>query len=272
VNFRSQILLSCLEHVSAAYPDEPLNVIEVSCMFRETEGLSTYLIADLLAQRPGGGRFVSIEYDGSHIEASREIVNRHNASLSEQIEYRHGHSLCILPEALAECHPVHLVYLDGGAHPEVCLVEFELAAKKLAPEGVILVDDAHRLAPNDIYQLPRPVAKATLILPMLILANYLENRDFVRTANSMPGDPRSIPDSDLVRQSQHFSFLGVKDFSFATLGRGHQMLVNGSHDVVSDVATVANAEPVVCRARKTVRHRFRLMRNGWDRKRLFLSR
>ncbi len=55
MNFRSQAIQLALNHISSVYQDEPLNIVEIGCMFSENEGLSTYLIAEFLANRPQGG-------------------------------------------------------------------------------------------------------------------------------------------------------------------------------------------------------------------------
>lgn len=195
MNFRMQVTAAALQQVSDQYADQPLHVIEVGCMFRENEGLSTYAIASLIAKRSAGGRFVSIEYDRSHIDASKEILQRRAPDLIDHVEYYHGHSLAMLPQVLEHMGSVHFASLDGGAHPEVCLVEFELVQEHLALDGVILVDDAHQIEASVHYTLPRPLGKATLILPMLTLRNYLKHRSQFLSANTAPGSDTGVPDS-----------------------------------------------------------------------------
>jgi hypothetical protein len=238
MNFRSQAMLQALEHVSAAYPDQPLNVIEVGCMFKENEGLSTYHIADFLAKRGKGDRFVSIEYDQGHIEASKAIIAKRKASLSQQIDYRHGHSLGVLPAVLADMGQVHLFSLDGGAHPEVCLAEFEQAASHLAPNGIILVDDAQELAPSQAYHPPRPFGKATLILPMLVMLNYLKHRDKFRGANTSAADQTGIPDSDLIRQCETVSFSAIDPDNFTVIGNRHKILIYGDPAFIAEAVQI----------------------------------
>jgi predicted O-methyltransferase YrrM len=245
MNFRSQTMLQALEHLSAAYPDQPLNVIEVGCMFKEDEGLSTYYIADFLATREKGDRFISIEYDQGHIEASQAIIAKRKASLSQQIDYRHGHSLEVLPGALTEMGQVHLFCLDGGAHPEVCLVEFEQAASYLAPNGIVLVDDAQTLAPSPAYQPPRPFGKATLILPMLVLLNYLKHRAEFREANTSPADRTGIPDSDLIRQCETVRFAAIDADHFAVIGDRHKILVYGDPAFITQAAQISASGKLV---------------------------
>ena len=227
MNLRSQAILSTLNHISSIYHNEPLNIIEIGCMFNKGEGMSTYLIADFLSKRPAGGKFVSIEYDQDHIEACKNIIQTRNSSLNKQIEYRHGHSLTILPEVLADFNVVHFVFQDGGAHPEVCLVEFELSKAHLIPDGVILVDDVHQLQPTNNYELSRPFGKATLIYPMLILSNYLKNRETIREANSV-GFEGAIPSSQFINNLE-ISDDSILNFStFKLIGIHHRMLLYGN--------------------------------------------
>jgi hypothetical protein len=127
-------------------------------------------------------------------------MQRRAPELSDYVEYYHGHSLAMLPQALNRLGTVHFVSLDGGAHPEVCLVEFELVQSHLAPAGVILVDDVHQLEVTQHYALPRPMGKATLILPMLTLQNYLQHRPEFLHANTAPGYDVGVPDSAFLKQ------------------------------------------------------------------------
>lgn len=229
MNLRSQAILLALDHVSSSYRGgEPLNIIEIGCMFKEDEGLSTYLIADFLVKRAGGNRFVSIDYDLDHINASKVLIQNRNSYLSSVIEYRHGPSLSVLPEVLTDLNKVHFFYLDGGAHPEVCLVEFEQAMMHLAPEGVILVDDVQQIAPSKYWRLPRPLGKATLILPMLIIANYLPERGKMRATNAVPGDQKSIPRSHFIGQLKNIDVPAVNASNFNMIGSRHRMLAYGS--------------------------------------------
>ena len=242
MNFRAEAILLALNHVSSNYRDEePLNIVEVGCMFKEDEGFSTYLISDFLAKRARRGRFVSIDYDLSHIDASRVLIQKWNSSLSDFIEYRHGHSLSILPEVLKDLDQVHFFYLDGGAHPEVCLSEFEHAMANLAPDGVILVDDAQRMCPTNAYGSPRPHGKATLILPMLILGNYLPRRQMARRANIRPRDETDVPGSYFVGQLENMYLPAIDAREFEVIGSGHQMLAYGSPSFIAKARTLSQA-------------------------------
>jgi predicted O-methyltransferase YrrM len=236
MNLRSQAILLALKCVSSVFETEPLHVLEVGSMFKEDEGLSTFLIAEFLHKRTSGGHFVSIDYDLDHIEACRKLIAARNPALCSRVELRHGHSVSLLPEILDNFQTLHFALLDGGAHPEVCLVEFEQAIAYLANKGVVLVDDAHPLHPSPSYGLPRPFGKATLILPMLILAHYVQNRAAVRRANSALGDEVSVPDSRFVRQLLDLKYR-ERELPFGLIGDGHKkhkMLICGNAEVVAE--------------------------------------
>jgi hypothetical protein len=237
MNPRSQAILSALNYVSSVYSDAPLNVVEVGCMFKDDEGLSTHVIADFLATRPEGGHLISIEYNVSHIEAAKEMIRARASFLERYVEYRHGHSLSVLPEISADLRTVHFFSLDGGAHPEVCLEEFEYALAHLAPDGVIMVDDAQQIPPSPAYGLPRPFGKATLILPMLILASNLQMRDKVSKANSVPGDPKSVPNSHFLNQLLEIDIPNVSFSNYAVIGGRHQILFYGNPTFIAQITT-----------------------------------
>jgi hypothetical protein len=233
MNFRSQAILLALEHVSSVFATEPLRVLEVGSMFKEDEGLSTFIVANFLHNRPSGGEFVSIDSDPDHIEACRNLIAARNPALCNRVELRVGHSLNLLPEVLGNFQTLHLALLDGGAHPEVCLVEFEQTIAHLASKGVVLVDDAQLIPPSPSYGLPRPFGKATLILPMLILAHYVKNRAAVRGANSAPGDELSVPDSPFIRQLLDLESC-ERALPFGLIGGKHKMLIYGSTEFVTE--------------------------------------
>jgi hypothetical protein len=237
MDFRTKAIKKSLEYISGIYSDIPINIIEIGCMFKENEGLSTYVMAEFLANRPKGGRLISLEYDQEHIRACKEIFSRLNPDLLDQVEFHHGHSLSVLPKVLNQLEVVHYFNLDGGAHPEVCINEFEMAKEFLAPEGIILLDDASFIPPSTSYYLPRPFGKTTLILPMLIIANYLQNREAFREANSVLDDPASIPNSKFINQLESLDLSWVGNNRFAIIGPHKQMLAYGSDAYISWVST-----------------------------------
>ena len=50
--------------------------------------------------------------------------------------------------------------------------ELEAIAECLSDDAICLIDDAQELKPTVAYPHPRPWGKATLILPMLVIADY----------------------------------------------------------------------------------------------------
>ncbi len=199
-------------------------VVEIGCMFNEHEGLSTLILAR------AASKFTSIEYDAQHIEASREILARHQAA---RVDFRCGHSLALLPEVIKEMGNVDFFLLDGGAHPEVCLSEFEMALDALADDGVILVDDAQEIAPSPSYKLPRKFGKATLIYPMLIAGQYLAERSKYINANETVDGPNAEP------ASQSLAGLDPRGRDFRLFGERHKMLVFGPPAAVQAISTIA---------------------------------
>lgn len=243
-NPRSRAILHALEHVSVLHRTGPLNLLEVGCMFKEDEGLSTLVMAAFLEQRPHKGRLISIEYDAEHVAAGRAIFERRAPHLLPRVSYRTGHSLAELPPALDELGALHFASLDGGAHPEVCLHEFELTLAALAPEGVILVDDAQHLAPTEAYALPRPYGKATLIWPMLLIAGYLQQRENVRGANARDYGSSGAPESPFLNALAGYDVSRLAYERFAVVGGSHRLLGYGPPAYVNGLrALYAPAAP-----------------------------
>jgi predicted O-methyltransferase YrrM len=239
MNLRSKAIMAALAHVFNEFPTEPLNVIEVGSMYNEHEGLSTYLIADALAKRPAKSRFVTIDWDPEHLASCHAIVNKRNPSLNGVIEYREGHSLALLPSVLKEIGTVQFALLDGGEHPEVCLAEFELVTKHLAPEGALLVDDAQPIPEKSDYKLQRPLGKVNLVLPMLLIDDYLQHRNGIRAAASDTKDPRTVPDARFINELQRLH--AVDDSaSFCVIGTWHRMLAYGSPKFVEVVSHLSD--------------------------------
>ncbi len=213
------------------------NAIEVGCMFNENEGLSTLKIAHASAQCRKPSRFVSIEYDASHIRAAQSIIARKSPSLIEQVEFCEGHSLKILPGILEDMEKVHFAFLDGGAHPEVCLCEFELTLSRLAAGGVIVIDDLQPMKPSKAYSGRREFGKGSLILPFLTIAEYFKTRDKHLSANCEFGDVEDgTPHSRLIAGAKVVQTLRQTCHKRFQLGSNHQMLA------VADRVTLESIE------------------------------
>jgi hypothetical protein len=236
MNIRSKAILLALEYLDAKHPNEPLNIVEIGCMFWRGEGQSTYLVANFLSGRPKGGRFVSIDMDPQHIENCKQIINEQNPRLASYIEYRQGPSLKLLPLVLSEIRTIHCFLQDGGAHPEVCLVEFEIAMRHLSSGGIVLIDDAHTIAPTPAYPWPRFHGKATLILPSLILRSYIN----LRSKGLLPpvsADIESINgESELLRNLTGKDFPDIQQSSYAVIGTEQQLLLVGNELFITPAA------------------------------------
>jgi len=236
MNFRTEIILKSLSYISSLYQEDPLVIIEVGCMYKEDEGISTYVIADFLSKREYGGQLISIEIESEHIKACKTIINKLNSSLYRFIDLKQGHSLSILKGILPGLEKVHFFLLDGGAHPEVCLEEFDISMKYLADNGLILVDDAHELKPTQNYPLHRPMGKATFIIPFLTFSNYIKNREKYLHANSVPGDDYSIPNNQFINYLSHYDFNKIYGYDFIIVGHYQRMLLVGHKKNVKNLA------------------------------------
>ena len=210
-------------------------------MFKEDEGLSTLLLAQSIKAARRGGRLISIEYDKTHVDAAQRILERREPDLLDVVEFRVGHSLALLPAALDELGSIDLASLDGGAHPEVCLQEFELVSTRLSSEGLILVDDLQELRPSAAYSLPRPLGKGTLILPMLLIKQYLDHRAEFTDANAAPDGPSTKPASRWLASLESSVTAWPSPAPFAVLGRQQKMLAYGAHDPLQAVIQASNA-------------------------------
>ncbi len=234
MNLRSELINLCME-VIASETSVALTTLEIGCMFRMEEGTSTLQIANAIHERGKGGQLFSLEYDQSHIDVCKEILSRESPNLLEIIDFRHGHSLTSLAELLPQVDQLDFCFLDGGAHPEVCLHEFELCIDKLSASGIILIDDVQALAPSENYPLPRDFGKGTLIWPYLIIQQYLANRQKYRHANSIAGEESSVPDSPFVN---HNTLNGPSgDWSYHVFGDTHKVLAFGPAHLITRVVS-----------------------------------
>lgn len=228
MNFRTAFLEFGLKEISQELGENPMCIIEIGCMFNENEGLSTLILGEFVNNRPGGGRFISIEYDQNHIDSCKKILGKRAPHLLDKIEFYCGHSLAMLPPILEDLETVNFVSQDGGAHPEVCLQEFEMLASALAPGGLILVDDAQQIEFSEVYPLPRSMGKCSLILPYLLLANYKKYREEYRDANATIDGPNSMPDSKFINQIMNLELPEIEPRDFLLLEAEHKMLAYGN--------------------------------------------
>jgi predicted O-methyltransferase YrrM len=101
-------------------------------MFKPQQGISTYLIPSYLRSTGRDASFVSIEKDKTHVEAATRMIDEVDPTLNDHIEFMQGHSLEMLPRAIEQLPSIDFALLDGGAHPEVCLQEFEMVLGRLS--------------------------------------------------------------------------------------------------------------------------------------------
>ena len=232
MNIRPLAIEVCLNTISKIYSHIPLNVVEIGCMFKEDEGLSTQIIAECLSSREFGGQLISIDYNKEHIVSCKKILENRNPTLLENIDFFQGNTLDILPNLFKGKEEFHFFLIDGGAQPETCLVEFECAMDNLADDGLILIDDSRELPPSKLYWLPRPFGKATLILPMLIINNYMKNREDVCENNQYLGKDERLPKAYFIEQMNQVDYSIFEDIPFKLLGNCGQMLLVGRNNEV----------------------------------------
>jgi len=215
--------------VTKTSPDDRLHALEVGTMYKNDEGLSTLIIANNAKAFKGKKRFISIDNDQKHINLSIQMLQKLEPSLLNEIRFYCGHSLEILPKILEELGFIDFALLDGGAHPEVCLREFEIVLDYLSEKGIILVDDLHEIEPSDAYPLQRPFGKGTLILPWLTIADYLKEQN--------PSDEK-LNDSSVSRllsllpSKEIVNILGKIDHAVISED-GHKMMIIGNQLAVN---------------------------------------
>jgi predicted O-methyltransferase YrrM len=129
-----QMLLNCLGW------ERPNVVIETGTNW----GCSTIVIAQALRDSVAGGCVHSIEIDPEcKAKAQRNIEA---AGLSDLVTLHLGDSLDVLPKVLAGVAEVRTAFLDGSHLHDQVVAEFELVLTKLAPTGLVLLDNTYHLA------------------------------------------------------------------------------------------------------------------------------
>jgi tetratricopeptide (TPR) repeat protein len=221
MNFRVQVINAGLQTVASMLKAQTVRAVEVGCMFKADEGLSTAVIASFLQKRGGNRRFLSIEYDRTHISAAQRILCGLEPDLLPEVTFACGNSLDILPQLIREWASIDFALLDGGGHPGTCLREFELVLEGLSENGLIVVDDLHDMAPTPHYSAARPFGKGTLILPWLIMADYF-------------GHCSRGPDAALFKLIRKEELTAsAREIRFTILSRQrHRMLVAGREHAV----------------------------------------
>lgn len=224
-NFRSMVLEAGLNAVLERKPRGSLNAFEVGCMFSLDEGLSTYLVPRTLAKAGRLNRFFSVELVPFHIKKAKQILTEEDESLLHRVEFREGMSLDVLPGILEEIGSFSFAFLDGGADPDICLREFELAAAHMTPGGILVLDDLQEIPPAESFSKTRPLGKGTLVLPYLVMADYL--------LNPRDGERNEYFSHILNAMCPHFPLELVVGLDYRIISDGrHKMLVVGDPEVI----------------------------------------
>ena len=74
MNTRQETIRRALEAVLIHSGSGRVNALEIGCMFRKTEGLSTLEISRFVRKEADSGRFCSIEYDPEHLQAATDLL------------------------------------------------------------------------------------------------------------------------------------------------------------------------------------------------------
>ena len=234
INTRQEYITKTLELVAKNISTPRFNFIEVGCMFKENEGLSTYTVTDFIKKNRLKARFISIDADREHIESCKRLLWKFDPELIPLVEFRCAESTGALPEILKEMGEVHLALLDGGAHPEVCLKEFEIVNNMLSKGGIILVDDLARLEPTIPFPGERPFGKCTLIYPMLIIADYLKyRRERMQAGNLLKPGQASAVLASVIDQKSITEFKG--NFAVLKCSVHHAMLAYSDSPAIEEL-------------------------------------
>lgn len=169
---RARNIAACL-NATAQQDDTEFTYLEIGTCFKEDEGMSTYVAAQFLEEQNLPGHVYSLELDPDHIASAKQIVEKYNNSLLNKITWVQGNSAQTIPATLAKMSTVDLAFVDGGGHPLFNLFEFQLLWDKLSENGLILIDDCNYLPPSPAYEGRRDYGKAQLILPFLMLMEYI---------------------------------------------------------------------------------------------------
>jgi hypothetical protein len=151
---------STLAEVIGRLPRKKLVVVETGTLrdanpsARESDGWSTYCLAELLAKRgEEGSKLYSIDISPDCVETSRKIVPEEYHKLTTWICKDAREAIPSL-----EADSIDLLYLDSSDDPKQILAEFQVAAPKLGPESIVIVDDTGPYHAG-------PDGKGTLVIP-----------------------------------------------------------------------------------------------------------
>lgn len=249
LGFRAIVIDFAMEAVLQNSLFGRFNALEVGCMFKGNEGLSTYRIADFVSRCKGRKQFVSIDYEPRHIGACKDMLCELDARLLSEVQFVCGHSLTKLTPVLERMGTVDFVELDGGAEPGCCLREFELVASYLSDNSLIIVDDLQDMKPTPAYPFPRPFGKATLILPCLVIAEYQKVSNIRIGKHENDGPAVKGFDSEFVAHSSQCEMLvSLGELKYTIVSEGnHKLLVVGRSGVLDTFHDRLAASPLSSR-------------------------
>lgn len=114
-------------------------------------GCSTTVLAQALIDSKRPGRCATVEIDPKN--RSKALEHFAEAGVAHMIDSYEGDSTATLPEMIAKHATIRIAYLDGCHDMDHVMKEFALVHPKLAPGGIILLDNTMRI--NDDGEDPR---------------------------------------------------------------------------------------------------------------------
>lgn len=234
-NFRAIIIDLGLEVASKYSTTNSYNALEIGCMFKSNEGFSTFRISHFMNKINVPKRFISIECESEHIDSCKKMLFDLNPDLLHEVQFLCGRSLDMLPNAIHQMGSVDLILLDGGGSPECCLRELEMVIPHLSENGMVIIDDLHDMAPTEAYPYPRLFGKGTLILPYMIIAEYLKVRNISHPQkNGIPAIPTKTLNTTPIAQTSPDELLELLgDFGYLVISKDyHKMLLIGKRRIL----------------------------------------
>ncbi len=246
--FIATVLQSGLETVLSYSDENKISALEIGTMYQKAEGFSTYNIANFIRNKYRESTFTSIECSAEHIRNAKSILKYLDESLLDHVDFVHGMSFRELPKLLEKDGPIDFAFIDGGAHPEICLREFEMVLSNLSSNGLIIMDDLQSIAPADSYSARRIFGKGTLVLPYLVIHEYLKTRNRFLKDYGREIDPAQEGDDLDLRTAEHvnksiecglISFPGNIAFEIVE-ELGHEMLIVAEEHVLREYMNTLN--------------------------------
>ena len=229
-NIREYFTEKALNHVTKNNKNE-IKLIEIGCMFREKEGKSTLILTNVIKNHISKGKLYSIELTKNHISACIKILNNYSKEHIKYVEFINDYGINGLRKLINEnTNKIDFISLDGGAQPEVCLEEFEVAVKLIKSDGIIIVDDIQGLSPSKSYPYSRPMGKGTFIYPFLLLEEYINNKNDIIALNWNKNEPK--PNSKNIKLLPKINILANKNLFFKVVGDRHKILIVGNKSVI----------------------------------------